>query len=107
VLRRLTPEHLLEVALRTRPYGVRRGGLSLKKLKEEVHGIDLGALEPCLPERLYSAARRITLAPPLFVGDLDRVRKKLDEASGLAAKGFDLQLIGRRQLRSNNSWMHN
>ena len=107
VLRRLTPERLLDVALRTGPYGVRRGGLSLKKLKEEVHGIDLGALEPCLPERLYTTEKRITLAPPLFVGDLDRVSKKLDETSGLAAEGFDLQLIGRRQLRSNNSWMHN
>ena len=107
VLRRLTPERLLDVALRTGPYGARRGGLSLKKLKEEVHGIDLGALEPCLPERLYSAGKRITIAPPLFVGDLDRVRKKLDEASGLTAEGFDLRLIGRRQLRSNNSWMHN
>ena len=107
VLRRLTPERLLDVALRTGPYGVSRGGLSLKKLKEEVHGIDLGALEPCFPERLYTAGKRISLAPALFVGDLDRVRKKLDEASDLAAEGFDLQLIGRRQLRSNNSWMHN
>jgi anaerobic selenocysteine-containing dehydrogenase len=107
VLRRLTPERLLDVALRTGPYGVRRGGLSLRKLKEEVHGVDLGALEPCLPERLYTSEKRILLAPALFVGDLDRVGKNLDEASGIAAEGFDLKLIGRRQLRSNNSWMHN
>lgn len=107
VLRRLTPERLLDVALRTGPYGVRRGGLSLKKLKQEVHGVDLGPLEPCLPGRLYTADHRIKIAPPLFVGDLDRARKKLDEASALAQEGFDLQLIGRRHLRSNNSWMHN
>jgi anaerobic selenocysteine-containing dehydrogenase len=107
VFKRLTPERLLDVALRTGPYGIRRGGLSLKKLKEEVHGIDLGALEPCLPERLYTADRKIKIAPPLFVKDLDRARAKLDEAADLAGEGFDLQLIGRRQMRSNNSWMHN
>ncbi|MEP7121878.1 MAG: molybdopterin oxidoreductase family protein [Byssovorax sp.] len=107
VLRRLTPERLLNVALRTGPYGVSRGGLSLKKLKQEVHGVDLGALEPCLPERLYTADKRIKIAPALLVGDLGRVTKKLDEAEAGAQEGFDLQLIGRRQLRSNNSWMHN
>lgn len=107
VLRRLTPERLLDVALRTGPYGIRRGGLSLERLKEEVHGIDLGALEPCLPERLFTPGKRIKIAPDLFVRDLDRARNKLAGVAEEASAGFDLELIGRRQLRSNNSWMHN
>ncbi|MFS8067604.1 MAG: molybdopterin oxidoreductase family protein [Byssovorax sp.] len=107
VLRRITPERLLDVALRTGPYGIRRGGLSLARLKEEVHGIDLGPLLPCLPERLFTPGKRIDIAPELFVRDLDRAREKLASAAEIAGESFDLELIGRRQLRSNNSWMHN
>ena len=107
VLRRLTPERLLDVALRTGPYGIRRGGLSLSRLKEEVHGIDLGPLLPCLPERLFTPGKRIQIAPEVFVRDLDRARQKLSARGDLAGEGFDLELIGRRQMRSNNSWMHN
>jgi len=106
-LRRLPPERLLDVALRTGPYGIRRGGLSLARLKEEVHGIDLGPLSPCLPERLFTPGKRIAIAPELFVRDLDRARQKLSSATNLEGQSFDLELIGRRQMRSNNSWMHN
>ena len=107
VLRRITPERLLDVALRTGPYGIRRGGLSLARLKKEVHGIDLGALMPCLPERLFTPGKRIDIAPELFVRDLDRAREKLAGSAEITGESFDLELIGRRQLRSNNSWMHN
>ncbi len=107
VLRRITPERLLDVALRTGPYGIRRGGLSLARLKKEVHGVDLGPLLPCLPERLFTPGKRIDIAPELFVRDLDRAREKLASAAEITGEGFDLELIGRRQLRSNNSWMHN
>jgi anaerobic selenocysteine-containing dehydrogenase len=77
--------------------------LTLKKVKAAVHGIDLGPMTPCLPERLRTNNKLITLAPELFVQDIERVRSKL---SSTTSNGH-LLLIGRRQLRSNNSWMHN
>ena len=83
-----------------RPFG---GGLSLRKLELAPHGIDLGPLEQCLPERLRTDDRRIELAPSLFVEDVERLRSRLQ-----ASKADErLLLIGRRHLRSNNSWMHN
>jgi anaerobic selenocysteine-containing dehydrogenase len=78
-------------------------GLSLRRLEDAPHGIDLGPLEPCLPERLATPGRRIDLAPAALVADLERLRARL----GAADLGSGLRLIGRRDLRSNNSWMHN
>jgi anaerobic selenocysteine-containing dehydrogenase len=78
----------------------------LRKLKEAVHGIDLGPLCDCLPGRLRTPARRIELAPEVLVKDVERVKTKLlDDAPRRSHS--DLLLIGRRQLRSNNSWMQN
>ena len=100
------PERILDLGLRFGPYGSRLNpfakGLTLKKVKAAVHGIDLGPLRPCLPGRLQTENKRINLAPDLFVQDIERVRSKLS----IASNGH-LLLIGRRQLRSNNSWMHN
>ncbi|KYF90797.1 hypothetical protein BE20_16540 [Sorangium cellulosum] len=87
--------------------------------------MDLGPLVPCLPERLFTPSGRIELAPEVLVADLERARAALgrDERGGPGHEergageagepgqrgdaGYDLQLIGRRQLRSNNSWLHN
>ncbi len=77
-------------------------GLSLDVLAENPHGIDLGPLEPTLPDRLRTPDRRITLVPPLIADDLPRLERLLD-----ARPSGDVVLIGRRQLRSNNTWMHN
>jgi anaerobic selenocysteine-containing dehydrogenase len=81
------------------------GGMSLGKLKASPHGIDLGALTPCLPERLPArrggGAAHIDLAPQPLVDDLARC------AAVLHGPRDAFVLIGRRQLRSNNSWMHN
>jgi anaerobic selenocysteine-containing dehydrogenase len=78
----------------------------MAKLKRESHGVDLGPLQPCMPGRLPfrrgGAAPRIDLAPEAMIDDLARL-----EASEHDNTGPQLQLIGRRQLRSNNSWMHN
>jgi anaerobic selenocysteine-containing dehydrogenase len=110
-LRRLGPEGMLDLALRTGPRGAGfvpfRRGLTLKRLRRHPHGIDFGPLEPRLPERLMTNDRRIHAAPEPFVRDVERLRARLASGVGSAAAGFDLLLIGRRQLRSNNSWMHN
>lgn len=79
-------------------------GLALDKLKESPHGIDLGELLPCLPERLLTLHKRINLAPDILVQDLVRLKKEPDLTEN---KEFPFSLIGRRHLRDCNSWMHN
>ena len=79
-------------------------GLALDKLKESPHGIDLGELLPCLPERLLTTDKRINLAPDILVQDLARLKREPDLAENME---FPFSLIGRRHLRDCNSWMHN
>jgi len=100
------PERMLDYLLRTGPYGDGYGrdpeGLTLQRLREAPHGIDLGPLVPRLPAALSTSSGKVDLAPAPLVDDVDRLRASLDrQANG----GF--VLIGRRQVRSNNSWMHN
>ncbi|MDX3190781.1 molybdopterin-dependent oxidoreductase [Streptomyces sp. MN03-5084-2B] len=76
-------------------------GLSLAELKANPHGIDLGPLEPRLKEILCTASGRVELTPPAIVDDLVRLR------AHLAAPAPEVVLVGRRQLRSSNSWLHN
>jgi anaerobic selenocysteine-containing dehydrogenase len=101
------PERLLDLGLRFGPYGGKFNpfskGLTLKKVKAATHGIDLGPMTSCLPVRLRTNDRKINLAPELFVEDIERVRSRF----GSTVSNGQLLLIGRRQLRSNNSWMHN
>ncbi len=112
--RRLTaalgPRRLLDLALRLGPHGagLRPGGrgLSLRRLEGSPHGVDLGPLEPCLPDRLRTPDRRIELAPGPFLEDLGRLEDLL-VAKGSVRSDDTLLLIGRRNQRSNNSWMHN
>lgn len=111
-LRRLLPRRAIDLALRAGPYGLRgRGparGLSLAKVERAVHGLDLGPLRPCLPGRLMTPGHRIPLAHPVVLADWPRVRAALEAGGpGADTDGLDLLLIGRRHLRSNNSWMHN
>ena len=105
-----TPERILDFGLRFGPYGARLNplskGLTLRKVRKAVHGIDLGPLKPCLPGRLQTADKQIDLAPEVFVKDVERVKSKFLNEATHASNGH-LLLIGRRQLRSNNSWMHN
>ncbi len=109
---RLTPETRLDLALRFGPYGAwggrfgRRDGLSLKYLKKHPHGVDLGALEPCLPGRLFTKNKRINLVPRTITRDLQRV-SHYGLTPNQSEKTPPLLLIGRRHLLSNNSWMHN
>jgi len=123
------PERLLDLMLRCGPYGlgfpelgvpgpglgdVARAsagdlapeGLSLAVLQATPHGIDLGPLKPRLPEVLRTPDATIVLAPPMLLADVPRLIDELDAAAETAA-GDQLLLVGRRDLRSNNSWMHN
>lgn len=90
------PELLLDAMLKLGPYG-----LSLAALRAKPHGVDLGPLEPRLPELLNTPSGRVELAPPALAADVERLRRKLSEPAA------EFLLIGRRQLRSNNSWLHN
>jgi anaerobic selenocysteine-containing dehydrogenase len=93
---RVGPERLLDLMLRAGPYG-----LTLDDLEAAPHGIDLGPLTPRLPDALRTAGGQIELAPQILVDDVPRLRAALDRATDGPV------LIGRRHLRSNNSWMHN
>jgi anaerobic selenocysteine-containing dehydrogenase len=105
------PARILDLLLRAGPHGDRfddsREGLSLARLSAAVHGVDLGPLEPRLPELLATESRAIELAPPLITSDVPRLRARLDAAGSDASRPGGMHLIGRRQLRSNNSWMGN
>jgi len=99
------PQRLLDLALRTGPYGDGYGrnpaGINLEKVKAAPGGIDLGELTPRLPELLRTPSGKIELAPPSLLADLER------PARDLARPAAAMVIVGRREVRSNNSWMHN
>jgi anaerobic selenocysteine-containing dehydrogenase len=99
------PDRVLDFLLRSGPYGDafgrREGGLSLDVLERHPHGVDLGPLEPRIPEVLRTPSGKIELAPPPLVADVARLEATLQRTPEA------LVLVGRRTLRSNNSWMHN
>jgi anaerobic selenocysteine-containing dehydrogenase len=106
-LRRFGPKRLLDLLLRIGPHGkglFRREGLSLAALEAKPHGVDLGPLMPRLQQVIGTDDGKVALAPPRIVSDIPRLEKALQ--AGATANG-GLVLIGRRNLRSNNSWMHN
>jgi anaerobic selenocysteine-containing dehydrogenase len=93
------PERLIDLMLQAGPYP----GLSIAQLEATPHGVDLGPMQPRLDEVLATASGQIELAHPLVVEDVARLRAGLHERG----RNGGLVLIGRRHLRSNNSWMHN
>ncbi|MBT9486068.1 MAG: molybdopterin-dependent oxidoreductase [Rubrivivax sp.] len=99
------PERLLDLSLRSGPFGDgfgrRPDGLTLDKLVATPAGIDLGPLQPRLPGVLRTPSGRIELAPPPLLADLQTA------AADLQTPAPNLVVIGRREVRSNNSWMHN
>lgn len=128
IMRRISPQRTLDWMLKTGRYGLpnagaisllsklpgmaalrdllqgphrRPQGLSLQRLLDSPDGVDLGALEPNLLRRVATSDGRIQLAPPLYLADLNRVRESLKSPPPA------LVLIGRRDVRSNNSWLHN
>lgn len=97
------PKILLASLLRFGPYGkgLKPGGISLRKLKKQPHGIDLGPLQPCLPHALYQRDKHIHLHPEFFSPALAACKQLLQ------TQPDTLLLIGRRHVRNNNSWLHN
>ena len=101
------PIRLVDAMIRVGPYGdkfdpERNGdGLNMTKLRAMEHGHDLGALTERLPEALPSG--RIDLVPEYLQGDLPRLERSLAERS----EPGGLVLVGRRQMRNMNSWLHN
>ena len=99
-------EKILDLLLRTghrgAGFGERPDGLSLEALEREPHGIDFGPLEPRLPAALATESGMIELAPAPLLADLDR----LEQALAATANG-GMVLVGRRQLRTANSWTQN
>lgn len=123
------PERMLDLMLRCGPYGLgfpelgapgpglgeiaartaadaAPDGLSLAVLEAAPHGIDLGPLKPRLPDVLRMPDARIALAPEALLADVPRLVEELDAAAE-RAEHDQILLVGRRDLRSNNSWMHN
>jgi anaerobic selenocysteine-containing dehydrogenase len=95
-----TPTRLLNLGLKTGPYG-KSHGLNLKKLKANPHGIDLGPLVPMMPGKLFTAEKKINLAPGILMAGMAEVAQCLNESGD----NSQIKLISRRHLRSNNSWM--
>ncbi|HSF84868.1 MAG TPA: molybdopterin-dependent oxidoreductase [Acidimicrobiia bacterium] len=100
------PDRLLDFLVRSGPYGDAYGadpdGLTLARLQAAPHGIDFGPLQPRIPDGLATPSGKIELAPEAIMADVAR----LDRAADRTPNGH-MVLIGRRHLRSNNSWMHN
>jgi anaerobic selenocysteine-containing dehydrogenase len=100
------PERLLDFMLRAGPYGDGFGaepdGLTLDVVERSPHGVDLGPHRQRIPEMLRTASGKVELAPEAILADLPRLQGALARE-----RNGGLVLVGRRQLRSNNSWMHN
>jgi anaerobic selenocysteine-containing dehydrogenase len=100
------PERVLDVLIRLGPWGDGCGlepeGLTLSRVQEHEHGLDLGALTPMLPGHIASESGRIDLVPERLAADLPRLQTWLD-----GPPQSSLRLINRRDIRSMNSWLHN
>ncbi|WP_447592405.1 molybdopterin oxidoreductase family protein [Aquipseudomonas campi] len=98
----MAPEQMIDLGLRYGPYGEQSAHkLNLAALREQPHGIDLGPLVPNLAGRLKTPSAQVEAAPAQLVADLQRFALPPQSQRG------ELILIGRRHVRSNNSWMHN
>jgi formate dehydrogenase len=105
---RISPRRMVDLLLRTGPrgdlFGLRRSGLSLEKIGSDPHGMVLAEhLAPAvLPKKLRHRDKRVRLDPPEILAEGERL---------VAGNGHDpdfpLRMIGLRELRSHNSWMHN
>ena len=98
IVRTLGPKFMLDQGLRRGPYA----GMTLNKLKKNPHGFDLGPLKRMLPQALKHKDKQIHLNIDFYQADLERVREMMQNYDDK-----QVLLIGRRHVRSNNSWLHN
>lgn len=106
----LGPRGHIDLLLRTGRYGNALHpfkGLTLKQLIKQPHGVDLGPLKPQLPKSLHTKSNRIELHRDFFMKDLHRLEKTFFGPDAPYDQTDKLLLIGRRDVRSNNSWLHN
>lgn len=101
----LTPEKMLDSMFQFSSY--KDANLSVKKLKDNPSGIDLGALQPHLTKRIFTTDKKINISPKFFIDDLKRLDQELFNVEDEDKINYPFALIGRRHLRNNNSWMHN
>ena len=98
-----TPEMVLDMELKSGPYG--KEGMSLQKLMDNPHGIDLGPLMPCIEERIKTAEGKVYLLPQLYRDDLPRLDAVMTKPA--RDKNYPFDLIGRRLVKSHNTWTQN
>ncbi len=113
--RNITPEQIIDHGLKTGPYGEsfmeynsgepieRKEGLSLEVLKTYEHGLDLGPMKPGFPNYIFTEDKKICLIPDLMLQDMQLLIEEIKAMQN----NQSLMLIGRRDLRTNNSWLHN
>ncbi len=101
----LTPEKMLDSMFQFSSY--KDANLSVKKLKDNPSGLDLGALQPHLTKRIFTTDKKINISPKFFIDDLKRLDQELFNVVDEDKINYPFALIGRRHLRNNNSWMHN
>jgi anaerobic selenocysteine-containing dehydrogenase len=98
-LKAITPDRILDILLRIGPHR-----LSIKKLEKHPHGLDLGPLEPRIKRIIRTPGRLVRLVPEILKADIGRLETRLKVPG---AKDGELLLIGRRDLRGMNTWVHN
>lgn len=110
LLKALSPELILDLGLRFGPYGKGlnpfKDGLSLKKLKENPHGVFLGEHHRTIPERLYTKDKKLHLAPDILLSDIPRLKQRWLSGEAAVASEFDLLIVSRNTNRTLG-WMHN
>ena len=102
-MQKTTPEMVLDMELKSGPYG--KDGMSLQKLIDNPHGIDIGPLMPCIEERIKTAEGKVYLLPQLYLDDLPRLDALM--AKPASDKSYPFELIGRRLVKSHNTWTQN
>ena len=99
-------DRMFELLVRSGPYGDHFGkqahGLTIEKLKTQPHGVDFGPMRPRIEEVVFLPGGKVDLAPSLITSDLARLESWLNEDESEC-----LHLLGRRHMRSFNTWMHN
>ena len=100
---KVTPEMILDMELKNGPYGEQ--GMSLQKLIDNPHGLDIGPLMPCIEDRIITAEGKIELLPQLYADDLPRLNAVIERPA--RDENYPFDLIGRRLVKSHNTWTQN